>query len=288
NKKYDRLPVLVSGYDVEQILGVPRLESSSGKEQATVTYDLLKEWGLLERTVGTVFDTTSSNTGCHQVACLLLETLMGKKLLHCACRHHVLELVVEAATTDLLGTSKDPRLPFFMKLSTEWNNLRLGTINDFYLYVGYFSLINILRKCLTYLFLLIGDYRTAASTGKLKHNPEADNIMSFCKKQLEVYQTRGDYRELLELVVIFLGGALPEKSEPYHFKKPGALSKTRWMMRAIYALKMWMFGRQLKLKTAEDSKLFTLNGVCGSLVYSAPYSEYSKTGSYSSEGSLRE
>ena len=72
---------------------------------------------------------------------------------------------------------------------------------------------------------------------------------------LQAKQPRGDYRELLELVVIYLGGVL---ALPYNFKKPGALSKTRWMARAIYALKTWMFGRQLKLTKADDSNLLKL------------------------------
>lgn len=72
----------------------------------------------------------------------------------------------------------------------------------------------------------------------------------------QVKQPRGDYRELLELVNIFLSGAVAGGG--YSFKKPGALSKTRWMARAIYALKTWMFGRQLKLSKHDDSKLFEL------------------------------
>lgn len=69
---------------------------------------------------------------------------------------------------------------------------------------------------------------------------------------------RGDYKELLELAVLFLGGVLPEK-QVYAFKKPGALSKTRFMMRGIYAIKTWLFGRQLRLASNIDSKLFALS-----------------------------
>lgn len=68
---------------------------------------------------------------------------------------------------------------------------------------------------------------------------------------------RGDYRDLLELCVIILGGQVKGKAQ-YNFKKPGALSKTRWMARAINALKTWMFGRQIELTAQKDSELLAL------------------------------
>lgn len=60
----------------------------------------------------------------------------------------------------------------------------------------------------------------------------------------------------------------------YSVKKPGALSKTRWMMRAIYSIKAWLFGRQLKLTSEIASKLFRMSVfVCRAHVkmwYTAP------------------
>jgi len=79
----------------------------------------------VDKVVGVVFDTTSTNTGCHKGCCTLLEQKerLGKELLWCACRHHVYELVLEAVGTELLGESKDPRLPFFGKLADTWQNI---------------------------------------------------------------------------------------------------------------------------------------------------------------------
>jgi len=125
-------------------------------------------------------------------------------------------------------------------------------------------------------------FRTAFTTRRMAQIPEADEIIVYCLNQLQVLrffwsmaysvrwfalcltfyyiqvrQKRGDYRELCELAVIFLGGTIPEKTE-YAFKRPGALSKTRWMARAIYALKTWMFGRQIEMDSRIHSKLFDM------------------------------
>ncbi|KAK3910427.1 Carbamoyl-phosphate synthase large chain [Frankliniella fusca] len=228
-KKYDRVPVLVTGYEVEQLLGVPRLDSGSGLAQAHATYELLKSWDLVDKVVGAVFDTTSTNTGCHKGACKLLEDKkrLGEEILWCACRHHVFELVLEAVGTVLLGESKDPRLPFFGKLADTWEKIDKTK------------------------------FRTAASIRKLKCIPETDQIITFCENQLQVHHPRGDYKELCELAILLLGGLVPDKPR-YVFKKPGALSKTRWMMRAIYAFKTWMLGRQIEMDASIHSKLFSI------------------------------
>ena len=124
-KNYDRLPVLVTGYNVEQLLGIPRLDSGSRLAPADATYELLDSWGLVNKVVGAVFDTTATNTGCHKGSCKLLEdkNRLGREILWCACRHHVFELVLEAVGTVLLGESNDPRLPFFGKLADNWNKI---------------------------------------------------------------------------------------------------------------------------------------------------------------------
>lgn len=61
--KVDRLPVIVTAPNVEQLLGVPKLDSGTGYETSSAIYDTLKEWSLLDKVQAFVFDTTSSNTG---------------------------------------------------------------------------------------------------------------------------------------------------------------------------------------------------------------------------------
>ena len=61
----DRLPVLVSGAAVEQLLGVPKLPLGTGEAQASAVMQCLVDWSLDDQIVALCFDTTSSNTGSH-------------------------------------------------------------------------------------------------------------------------------------------------------------------------------------------------------------------------------
>lgn len=65
-----------------------------------------------------------------------------------------------------------------------------------------------------------------------------DDILSFSLGQLQTAQSRDDYRELLELVILFLG-AVP--SRDVHITKPGAMPRARFMAKLIYAHKIFLF-----------------------------------------------
>ena len=78
---------------MNQLHGVPKLTSSTGEAQGPIAACLIEIWGLVDRIASMCFDTTSSNTGNRNVACVLLEQKLGKKLLHLAFRHHLMELV---------------------------------------------------------------------------------------------------------------------------------------------------------------------------------------------------
>jgi len=67
---------------------------------------------------------------------------------------------------------------------------------------------------------------------------------------------RDDYRELLELTVIFLGQVPPRG---VRFLAPGPMHHTRWMSKAIDALKVWMFRRQFKLTPREENELWQIS-----------------------------
>ena len=118
----DRLPVLVSGNGVSQLLNVAR-STGTGEDQARAVVDALKDWNLEDRIVGLSFDTTSSNTGRHSGACVIIEQKLGKDLLHFACRHHILELVAGAAFTTLLGSTSGPEVLLFKRFKKQWEFL---------------------------------------------------------------------------------------------------------------------------------------------------------------------
>lgn len=119
----DRLPVIVSGTDKQQLLGVPKLSTGTGASQAEAVYKCLIDWGLQDNVVGMCFDTTSSNTGHKSGACVLIEEKLNRPLMHLACRHHVLELVLKAAFEEQFGPSTSPLIPLFAKFRREWDTL---------------------------------------------------------------------------------------------------------------------------------------------------------------------
>lgn len=63
---------------------------------------------------------------------------------------------------------------------------------------------------------------------------------------------RHDYREFLELSLLFLGEPLPLSGRRKTiFRPPGAVHHARWMAKAIYSLKMFMFREQINLSEEE-------------------------------------
>ena len=79
--------------------------------------------------------------------------------------------------------------------------------------------------------------------------------MDFIKKQLLQQQVRDDYREYLELSIIFLGKV---PADDVKFKAPGATHHARWMNKVLNALKIWLFCRQFQLTASETIGLRNL------------------------------
>lgn len=59
-------------------------------------------------------------------------------------------------------------------------------------------------------------------------------------------------RKLLVLFLVFLGSC---PTETYTFKRPGAMDHARWMSKAIFCLKMFMFRDQFYLSSREIKSL---------------------------------
>ena len=65
-------------------------------------------------------------------------------------------------------------------------------------------------------------------------------------------QPRDDYRELMELTLLFLGRS---PSRGTRFRVPGANHQARWMAKVIYTFKVWMFRNQFRLTSHEQKGL---------------------------------
>ena len=91
-----------------KLLSVPKLQYAKGCTQAMATYDTLVEWHANANVVAMVFDTAASNSGWINGACKNLEELLDRRLLWCACRHHIFKWILYAVFRELFGKSTSP------------------------------------------------------------------------------------------------------------------------------------------------------------------------------------
>ena len=192
DEKVDQLPVIVSGCGVDQLLCIPKLGSSTGEAMANAMLEAVESWGIKDLIKALSFDTTSSNTGRKNGACVLLEGKLNSDLLYLACRHHIHEIMLEEVFSSAMGPSSGPDVGLFKRFKSFWPSL---VISDYK--AG------------------IEDPQVAAAV----HDYQAD-VISFSMSQLKTSHPRDDHRELLELAIVFLG-AVP--SCGVHITKPGAL-----------------------------------------------------------------
>lgn len=76
-----------------------------------------------------------------------------------------------------------------------------------------------------------------------------EEVKKFCYNQLTKSQIRADYKELLQLTLIFLG------AERFNFRTPGPMSHARWMAKGIYSIKIFLFREQFSLTKNEENGL---------------------------------
>ena len=233
DQKVDQLPIIVSGSGIEQLLSVPKLPSGTGRAMADAIIEAVSAWGIQDHIKALSFDTTSSNTGWKNGACVLIEMLLERKVLYLACRHHIHEILLEEAFSITMGPSSGPEILLFKRFKTFWPNI------------------------------VIGDYKPGVEVSVVAAallDVSAD-VKDFVIHQLGLMHQRDDYRELLELTLIFLGG-VPTRG--VRFRKPGAIHRARFMARLIYALKIFIFrdaGFKLTKREIQDLGHFCVFGV---------------------------
>lgn len=231
----DRIAVIVTGNGIEKLLAVPKIGRGTGSEQAAACLAVLDEWKLRDVVQGLVFDTTSSNTGIHQGACVLIEESLGRELVHIGCRHHILEVVLSHVFTALFGATGGPEVGMFKRFKNKWPYIKQTDYSPAKDEL-FDSATEILRK----------------------------EMVAFYANAVTYQQPREDYLELLRLCLIFLGGG--STGTDITFRAPGAMHHARWMAKAIYSLKMVLFQGQLTL-TARELKGLTELALFVALVY---------------------
>lgn len=220
----DRLPVVITDGSEEQMLGIPELESGSGAAQVDAIHEVLDDWGLCDRIKALCCDTTASNLGQWKGAAVLMEKKLEKELLWLPCRHHVFELVLRCVFECKMPPTSGPSVPLFKRFKEAWSHLNLTEFT-----IGLEN--EKVRK-------VLGD--------------RAEDINSFIKETIVRAQPREDYRELLELSQVFLG-FVPARG--IKLRHPGADHHARWMSKAIYSLKIYLFREQFKLTSKDETAL---------------------------------
>lgn len=114
------------------------------------------------------FDTTASNTGFNNGACILIENLMGRQLLNFACRHQV----------TMREPVNGPEILLFKRFKSDWPKINKNEITS-----G------------------ICEYKISKHFAR----NEITEIINFNHQQLVIVHKRDDYVELLYLIKYFLG-----------------------------------------------------------------------------------
>ena len=224
-KKVDRLPILISNNQIEKILDVPALEDGKSVTIAKATYDALYEWGLTNSIKGLCCDTTNTNLGSRNGAAVILEQLLDCDLLYLACRHHIFEIILKSCYEAKLPGTTGPDVELFKSFKSNWVNLDKTK------------------------------YKSGLAGKRLnkKLSSKILEIDKFIQEYLKEQLPRDDYAELLLLSRIFLGTA---SAEEVKFYKPGACHHARWMSKANYTLKIYLFREQLDMSKEDEKNLF--------------------------------
>ena len=224
----NRVAVYVTGTEadhVRKLLGAPEVVAGTGQAEAEVVQQMLNDWGIKQECCGLVFDTTSSNTGAESGACVYLEAWRGSPLLWLACRHHIHELHLKRLVQEVFGQTKDPGMDLFRRLKREWHSLVIDYDN--------------LSKF---------DYDSVPEWIQV----EARSVLSWAEQEMAKNTwPREDYRELLRLAIVCLGGDV----QGFQFLLPGPDHHARWMSKVIYNLKMKLLSKIFKMSDEEKRKV---------------------------------
>lgn len=215
----ERLAIVVSGLGESKILAIPKLQSGTGLAQANAIFQTLEYWDIVKNIKGMGFDTTSSNTGQERGAAYILASKFEQPLMFFACRHHVAELLLKSAFVKTVeGSTCGPDIRLFDRFREEWNNL---DTNNFTGGIEEEEILVLFPEQCLY------------------------EITEFIKNQLSFHKThaRHDYIEFLELALVFLN----KHDSNYKLRKPGAVSRARWMAKGIYSFKIYSLRNQFRL-----------------------------------------
>lgn len=231
-EKGERLAIVLTSENGDKLLRIPMIEDGTGESVAEAVFNALNQCKIYDLVEMICFDTTAVNTGSKRGAATLLEQKLGRDLLFFPCRHHISELMIRAVFELYFGKTTAPTVSEFDEFSRQWARIDSTEFDS-----GL-------------------DDDIIASVLSVE---ECEYVISFCQETLQNKQPRRDYKELLELTIVFLGGSVPN----FEFRSPGPNSHARWMSKCIYSFKTFLVRKQLSL---EQEKLDGFRNTCLFLV----------------------
>lgn len=215
--KVDRLAIVLSYGKNMKLLGIPKLSAGTSLKQFEAIRDTINEWDVTPRVKFMCFDNTNVNTGDRSGTCSRLRTFFDGNILSLACRHHIPEIILSKVfSITIEDKTSGPKIMLFERFKKSWSNINAAfyepAINE-----------NIVDSAFD--------------------NTEKFDLIEFLSEQLEIQSSdRHDYIELLQLSLLFLGA-----NRKFNVGKPAGVSRARFMMKAINALKIVLFRGQLEL-----------------------------------------
>lgn len=213
----ERFVVLCHTDNSDVPLGFFAIDSKSGLHCSTQVVQTMNENCLSDRVIGLVCDTERTNTGRINGTCTLIEQTLERELLHLMCRHHSKEVLLKDVFVAVFGSSQSAKITTFDMLKENWSYIRF--------------------KNFSYSPIIWEELHQTALLDQLNEEAIETIIMHASNESI-----RNDYAELNDLVLKFLG---KQTNKP--FRVPGATSNARWMARAIYALKTYLFREHMDL-----------------------------------------
>jgi len=138
---------------------------------------------------------------------------------------YILELIVAIVFDTLMSPSSGPDIQLFKRFADYWKHIDRDSYDS-----G------------------VPDNFVARELDPVKHN-----LVHFINSQLSQFHPRDDYRDLLELALLFLGESLLVAE--VHSQAPGAFHRARWMAKVLYLLKIFLLPSQFHLSVRELSGL---------------------------------
>ncbi|KAG0713776.1 hypothetical protein GWK47_015469 [Chionoecetes opilio] len=222
----DRLPIIISGIGGAQLLAVAKFGQWHGREhggsgglgpgdmgsRGSGSRDVLRHHGIQHRPAETG-PVSSSNRKWGKTCCISPVVTISWSWWYMRC------------SSVFLGCSSSPEHLLFKRFQTSWESIDR---EDFGTGIMVEEVATVLE-----------DVKDEALRWTLQVLQEREDL-------------RDDYRELVKLVIIFLGGAPPGG---IRFLAPGAMHQARWMSKVLYSFKIWMFRGQFRLTKKEERGL---------------------------------